>query len=283
MSGDFDAALQHYQAALKIDPQFVYSQVGIADTYALMGDEDRARQEYAKAIAHAGTEVDRVEFGMQAAMTWLRQKKYGKADTAFASLIEEAHAAGLELHEAQIHRMMALYQPDDASGLKQLDQADAVLDGGENIPKSDRDEERARVLRWRAIRASHMGDIATANKALEQLQALSVSGSSHLIQHAYHAAVGAVLMSNNAYAEAISHLQEDHDNAFSMKLLAEAYMRSGATEEANNEIKKLTSMNLPTIDQALAVLPARERLALNPANPASAVCPTVPENPLQPK
>ena len=90
--------------------------------------------------------------------------------------------------------MMALYQPDDAASLKQLEQADAVLDGDENIPKSDRDEERARVLRWRATRASHMGNNDVANKALEQLQALSDSSSSHVIRHAYHAAVGAVLM-----------------------------------------------------------------------------------------
>src|SRR5215471_1610064 len=50
MAGHFDEALEHYHASLKIDPTFVFSQLGIADTYALMGDEPRARTEYALAI-----------------------------------------------------------------------------------------------------------------------------------------------------------------------------------------------------------------------------------------
>ena len=39
MSGNFDGALEHYHAALKIDSDFISSQLGLADTYALMGDE----------------------------------------------------------------------------------------------------------------------------------------------------------------------------------------------------------------------------------------------------
>jgi len=72
LSGDFPGALQHYEAALKIDPKFVYSQLGIGDTYSLMGDEERARAEYAKAIAGADSDADRVEFEMQSAMTYVR-------------------------------------------------------------------------------------------------------------------------------------------------------------------------------------------------------------------
>ncbi|HEY6972061.1 MAG TPA: hypothetical protein VJA94_22810, partial [Candidatus Angelobacter sp.] len=53
MGGKFEDALIHYHASLKIDPSFVESQLGIADTYALMGDEPQARSEYAVAIQHA--------------------------------------------------------------------------------------------------------------------------------------------------------------------------------------------------------------------------------------
>jgi tetratricopeptide (TPR) repeat protein len=50
MSGNFDAALEHYRAALKIDPEFDYSQLGLGDTYAVMGNQAQARLEYDKAI-----------------------------------------------------------------------------------------------------------------------------------------------------------------------------------------------------------------------------------------
>src|ERR1700723_1917755 len=59
MAGNFQGSLQHYRAALKIDPDFVTSQVGLGDTYALMGNQQQARAEYDKAIQSAHTEADR--------------------------------------------------------------------------------------------------------------------------------------------------------------------------------------------------------------------------------
>src|SRR5579863_2282150 len=50
MAGDFESALAHYRAALKMDPDFVSSQIGIADTYALMGNQEQARIEYDTAV-----------------------------------------------------------------------------------------------------------------------------------------------------------------------------------------------------------------------------------------
>jgi tetratricopeptide (TPR) repeat protein len=263
LSGDYQGALQHYSAALKIDSNFVYSQLGIGDTYALMGDEPRARAEYAKAIAVAYSDADRVEFEMQSAMTYVRERKYAEADTAFAAVANEAHSLGLEFHEAEIHRMMALYQPDPVTALKHLQQAADALAHGASIPKSDRDEEMARVLRWRAVRAGDAGDQTASAQALQELQNMAESSNSHAIHHAYEAALGATLMQQGKYAEAIPHLQEDHGNAFSMKLLTEAYTRTGAMAEADAESKLLSNLNLPTIDDAVVVLPVRNRVAEN--------------------
>ena len=61
MAGNFEGSLQHYRAALKIDPDFVTSQVGLGDTYALMGNQEQARIEYDKAIRFAHTEADRLD------------------------------------------------------------------------------------------------------------------------------------------------------------------------------------------------------------------------------
>ena len=72
MSGNFEGSLQHYHAALKIDPDFVTSQVGLGDTYALMGNQEQARIEYDKAIRFAHNEADRLSYTMQKAMTWVR-------------------------------------------------------------------------------------------------------------------------------------------------------------------------------------------------------------------
>jgi tetratricopeptide (TPR) repeat protein len=50
MLGDYPAALEHYQKALAINPHFNASQAGVASTYALMGEERKARAQYLVAI-----------------------------------------------------------------------------------------------------------------------------------------------------------------------------------------------------------------------------------------
>src|SRR5215831_8155305 len=92
MAGDFDSSLAHYRAALKIDPDFVTSQLGLGDTYALMGNQEQARTEYDKAIRFAHNEADRLTYSMQQAMTYVREGNFAEADKQFLQIAETAHA-----------------------------------------------------------------------------------------------------------------------------------------------------------------------------------------------
>src|SRR5579871_3388628 len=76
IAGKFDDALVHYRASLKIDPNFVESILGMADTLALMGDEAQARAEYAQAIQHAHSYVEVALFTRQSAITYVRENNY---------------------------------------------------------------------------------------------------------------------------------------------------------------------------------------------------------------
>ena len=127
MSGNFDGALEHYRAALKIDPWFVYSQLGLADTYAVMGNQPQARAEYDKAIQNSYTAADRLSYALQSATTWARENNLAEADKAFDAVADKAHATGFGLIEAEAHRMMSLYQTDDAEALKHLASAETAL------------------------------------------------------------------------------------------------------------------------------------------------------------
>ena len=113
MAGNFEGSLQHYRAALKIDPDFVTSQVGLGDTYALMGNQEQARSEYDTAIRYAHTEADRLAYIMQKAMTWVREGKFDEADKLFQKVAQTAHAKEQDLQEAQAYRHLAEYQTDD--------------------------------------------------------------------------------------------------------------------------------------------------------------------------
>src|SRR5579864_7080325 len=162
MAGNFEGSLQHYRAALKIDPDFVTSQLGLGDTYALIGNQEQARVEYDKAIRYAHTEADRLTYSMQKAMTWVRDGKFAEADKQFQGIAETAHAKEQDLQEAQAYRHLGEYQADDRVALKYLALAEEALGHRSTISKSDKDDELSRILRNQAVRAARAGDQSLA-------------------------------------------------------------------------------------------------------------------------
>lgn len=258
MSGDFDAALQHYQTALKISPGF--SLLGVADTYALMGDQERARAGYEKGMKDSETEEDRFQCRMQFPVTYVREKKFAEADKAFLLLAEWARSSKQGSIEAQAHRMMAEYQPEDDAALKHLQKAESIL-AGAGISRSDRDEELARVLRWRVVRSLHSAARDQAQQTLQQLEAMASTSSSDRIQRSWHAAAGAMLVAGKNYNDAIPHLQEDPNDPFSVALLAQAYAGTGDAGQGKAVLSSLSRMNVPTLEQALVVPALRARQA----------------------
>jgi tetratricopeptide (TPR) repeat protein len=253
MAGHFDQALEHYRAALKIDPTFASSQLGLADTYALMGNQPQARIEYDKAIAQAHNDADRIDYMMQRALTWVREANPVEADQAFDQTAQKAHELGLDLQEAQAHQRMAAYQSDDAAALKHLEAAEDALGHRQDISPLDRDEELSRILRYRTVRAAHAGSQEVAQKALHMLEAMATSSRNEVIQSSYHGAAGAVLTSQQKWQEAIAHLEEDRDDCFSMQLLSRAYYEAGASDKMHEVEARLRSTNVPTIEQAVVV------------------------------
>ncbi len=264
MTGDFQGSLLHYRAALKIDPDFITSQVGIADTYALMGNQEQARVEYDKAIRFAHTEADRLSYGMQKAMTYVREGNFAEADKQYQEIATTAHAKDQDLQEAQALRSMAEYQTDDNASLKHLKLAEEALSHRANITATDRDEELSRILRVRAVRASRAGNQALADQALHQLEALASGSRNRVIQASYHGAAGALLMNQKdmdekKYAAAIAHLEEDQDNPFTLELLVQAYYQTYQPDKLHEVEVRLRGTNVPTMEQALVVPAARAR------------------------
>jgi tetratricopeptide (TPR) repeat protein len=253
MAGNFEASLQHYRAALKIDPDFVTSQVGLGDTYALMGNQEQARIEYDKAIRFAHNEADRLTYNMQKAMTWVREGKFAEADKLFEEIEQTAHAKEQDLQEAQAYRQAAEYQADDNTALKYLQSAEESLAHRSTISKGDKDEELSRILRNRAVRAAHAGNPALADSALKQLQAMAAGSRNRIILSSYNGAAGTLLMDQKKFDEAIAYLEEDQDNPFTMELLVQAYYQTNQSDKLHDIETKLRGTNVPTMEQAVVV------------------------------
>lgn len=266
LAGKFDAALEQYRMSIRVDPTFG-SELGVADTFSLMGKEEDARQEYAHAIMFASSESDRVQYEMQVATTWIRENNRKQAERAMKDAGRHAHTAGLAVLEAESHRFLAMYEPDYKTAMKQLQTAQNALDDGRAVSKSDRGDEQARILWVRATRAADAHDMDAATGAVKQLEAMAENSRSQVIQLSYHAAAGAVLVSQGKAGDAISHLQEDSSNPVSMRLLWKAYTSTGATAEANAVAAKLAGLNVPTLEQALVVPQFRSSLVSQAGQP----------------
>jgi tetratricopeptide (TPR) repeat protein len=264
MAGNFEGSLKHYHAALKIDPDFITSQVGLGDTYALMGNQEQARAEYDKAIRFAHNEADRLTYGMQKAMTWVRDGKFAEADKLYEQIAQTAHAKEQDLQEAQAYRHLAEYQTDDNTALKYLQEAEDSLGHRTTISKNDKDEELSRVLRNRTVRASHVGNPQLAEKSLKELETMASGSRNRVIQSSYNGAAGTLLMDQankdqKKFSEAIAYLEEDQDNPFSLELLVQAYYQTNQSDKLHEAEGKLRGTNVPTMEQALVVPAARSR------------------------
>ena len=259
MAGDYDRSLKEYRTALQIDPAFVTSQLGLGDTYALMGNQEQARAEYDKAVRFAFNEADRLTYSMQRAMTWIRDGKFAEADREFEEIAATAHAKEQDLQEAQAFRHMAEYQANDTAALKHLASAEESLSHLKTISPLDRDEELSRILRNRVVRAAHAENQALADKSLQQLEALATGSRNRVIQSSYHGAAGALFMEQKKYQDAIAHLEEDQDNPFTLELLVQAYYQTSQADRLHETEAKLRGTNVPTMEQALVVPAARSK------------------------
>jgi Flp pilus assembly protein TadD len=261
MAGRFEDALTHYRMSLKIDPTFNESQLGLGDTYALMGQQERAREEYAKAIA-AGSPVQKVTWGLQAAATFVREGNLAAADKAFTSVAQQAHEKDFANLEAEAYRSMSLYQLEGAASITLLAKAEAVLHEDHKVPQSLLNEELAFVLRTRVERAVHDGNKELAASSLKQLQSLAdANGADGLIATAMHAASGAVALAEGNFADAVNHFEEDDSNAISMRSLIIAYQKNGQDGNARRLSAKLAALNVPLIEQAVVVPQFRKEWA----------------------
>jgi tetratricopeptide (TPR) repeat protein len=261
MAGRFEDALTHYRMSLKIDPSFHESQLGLGDTYALMGQQARAREEYTKAIA-TGSPVQKVLWSLQSAATYVREGNLAGADKAFSAAAVQAHEKDFANLEAEAYRSMSYYQLEGAASLNLLAKAEAVLNEGHKVPQSLLNQELASVLRTRVERALHDNNKEVAAAAFKQLQTLAeANGADGLIGTALHGAAGAVSLAEGNFADAVNHFEEDESNAISMRSLIIAYEKNGQTGNAHRLSAKLAALNVPLIEQAVVVPEFRKQWA----------------------
>ena len=258
--GEFEKSLEKYRKALELDPHFYSAQLGLADTYAVMGQEDRARSEYEKAIQQAINQRDQVSYMNQLALTYVREGKHDLADQAYLKSAERARQLGLFDMQADAHRFMAMYQPDIDKALSHLDEATKILHENHSVAAENAQLTLSRVLYIRAWKATRAGKTSIATAAVEDLGKIANHSGSNLVRQNYHGAAGMLAIVQGKYLDAIAHLEEEDrfTHLISMEQLALAYEKNGDRDQANELKAALKRANFSNIEQALVSMPLRK-------------------------
>ena len=254
LAGHYDEALKHYSEALRIMPSFTSSQLGIADTYALMGDQDRARAEYDKAITQESGEREKLDYKFQRAITYIRAKDFSGAEKAFGDLAQEADKLGFADLESECHRAIASVLQDRNAALAHMSEAEKALSHPHQTPAAVLQQQLARVLRSEAIIAQAAGKAQLATSCLKRLETMALSNRDAIVQASYHGAKGGVLFAQKKYADAAEELADDADNALSQARLAEAYAQLGKQAEAQAERDWLANQHRVLLEDAIVRL-----------------------------
>ena len=225
-----------------------------------MGNEERARAEYAVAIQKAVSKIQKVVWSLQVATTYVREGNDSAADEAFQAVARQAHENDLGNIEAEAYRQISLYQKDSAAAMKTLERAEAALHENHQVPKSLADRITASILKTRIERAVSDGNLDLAAASLRKLEAMSNASSDAAVQLSFAASAGAVAVAQGKYQEAISELEDADRDPFAMQHLVVAYEKTGQKENAAKITGNLAGFNEPLMEQAVVVLPFRKAL-----------------------
>jgi tetratricopeptide (TPR) repeat protein len=248
-AGRFEEALAHFHAANRILEGF--SNIGIADTLALLGRYMEARAAY----EHAATSEPRLrialQYRFQNAVTYIREQDFAAADRAFTALAREAHTKEIAEIEIAAYRAMAMYANNPRDALGYLAQSESALQHAHVLSQTMREEQLAQTLRWRAVWLQRARRPSEAQSIVTQLAGMAERSRIESVQRSYHAARGAVLFGEGKFSEAVDEFQEDRDNAISHHGLIAALAKAGEAEEAERERALAANVHRVLIEDAI--------------------------------
>jgi tetratricopeptide (TPR) repeat protein len=262
-AGLYQQAKAHFVAALRKDPAFAPSQHELGDVYAMLGDQQGARDAYEKSARVAENARRNLEYRSSIALSYVRENLYALADNQYQTLAAEAKAKRFTDLEAGFLEAMAMYQSDDRTALRHLDQAEAAIRDNSELAMVTRDEHMAVVRRWRGIRSLHAGNPTMSEVCLRVLEQRYQMTDNESIGTQMHALNGAILLERQKLLPAIAELEQSGDDAYSLGLLARAKREAGDGAGADAAMRQLLKIHASTMDAVLVVEPAREKFSVS--------------------
>lgn len=228
-AGEDQGSLEHYRAALQIDPAYISSQYGLGNTRTLMGDFAGARQEYDRAMPMAQNPMDELYVKYLKTFVYFWEGKPEEGRAAFAALAKEAAEKKEPNSQFQIGLAQAMLAADPQSELEQLKFLSAFLANPlAGMNESDRGIARAAVLRERVRVQALQRKSDDAAQAVSELQALATASRDQLMASYYESARGYLLAAKGDFQGAAEELSADEHSPLVLQQLAAVEEKLGS-------------------------------------------------------
>jgi tetratricopeptide (TPR) repeat protein len=252
-AGDDRGSLEHYHAALQIDPAYVSSQYGLGNTRTLMGDFAGARQEFDRAIQVAKNPLDELYVKYLKALVYFWEGQPSEGRKEFAALAKEAADKKEPNSQFQIGMGQAMLAADPQSELEQLKILAAFVERPlTGMNESDRGISRAAVLRERVRVAALQELFSDAAQTLSELETIAKASRDLVVAACYESARGYLLASKGDFENAAEGLAADSHSPLALQELAAIQEKLGNTSAAQAARTALKYHRSPDVEWFLA-------------------------------
>jgi tetratricopeptide (TPR) repeat protein len=256
--GDDQASLEHFTAALRIITNFFSSQVGLGDTYTLMGDYPRARAEYDKAHEIATNPRDRFHADFQKASVyfWEGQPELGRR--ALDELLSQARSQKESYAQFEIGFGAAALSADMATEISKLHELEALFQNPvAGMSEPDRALSLSVILREQVRAASLSGRADVQQASIAKLERAAALSRNLIVEDSYDSARGFFLLSQGDAANAVDELAGDPHSPLAIQALAVAADKAGDSATAEMARTRLKVFRAPTVEWYLVTHPSQ--------------------------
>ena len=251
--GEDRSSLEHYSAALKIDPKFFTSQLGLGDTRTLMGQYEEARKEYDRALDIAESKRDIQHIKFQRALVYFWEGRAEEGRSALAQLAKEAEEKHEPYAQFEVGLASAMLSADYTTELEQLRALEQKFSSHvDGMTGADRSDSLAALLCEQARVASQHGQKEIAHQAISQLAQFAAQSGDLLVGNNYETARGYLLLAEGDVTSAVDGLASNRRSPLATQQVALAQQKSGDTAAATQTLTQLKYQRAPTVEWFLA-------------------------------
>lgn len=248
-AGQDEASLEHYGAALQVDPTFFTSQLGLGDTLTLMGKFSEAREEYDRAILMAENSRDVLHASYQKALVYFWEGHLEEGQRALGALAKKAVELKEPNAQTEIAFGAAMLTPEFAGELHQLRNLEQTLsEHVDGMSGSDRGAALAKVLCEEARVASQHAIRETAGQAVARLEQLASQSGDQVVANQYDSARGYLHESQGDLNNAANELGSNRHSPLAVQQLARVQQKSGDQSGASESLLQLKYQRAPTAE-----------------------------------